>query len=123
MPLASITNVVNLIAKFSTIETPRDMNLMPGSIVPLAMIHIWFGIRFIGDQMAPLALVQYSASSWPVHVAPLALVPNLVTEWGHSHYLQIWSPDGATCMARLPRIAVLHKLILSWYLHEAGLHQ
>ena len=32
-------------------------------------------------------------------MAPLALVPNLVTRWPLFHYFQIWSPDGATCIS------------------------
>ena len=32
-------------------------------------------------------------------MAPLALVPNLTTRWHHLHYLQIWPPDGATCIS------------------------
>ena len=31
-------------------------------------------------------------------MAPLVLVPNLATRWRHLHWLQIWPPDGATCI-------------------------
>ena len=30
---------------------------------------------------------------------PLALVPNLATKWHHLHQLQIWPPDGASCIS------------------------
>ena len=39
-------------------------------------------------------------------MAPLALVPILATRWRHFHQLQIWPPDGATCM--------LVHLVISW---------
>ena len=32
-------------------------------------------------------------------MAPLALVVNLTTRWPHYYWLQIWPPDGATCIA------------------------
>ena len=32
-------------------------------------------------------------------MAPLTLVVNLATRWRHLHWLQIWPPDGATCMS------------------------
>ena len=40
-------------------------------------------------------------------MAPLALVQNLATGWHILHWLQIWPPDGATCIAALPWIALL----------------
>ena len=45
-------------------------------------------------------------------MAPLALVPNLVTRWQHLHLFKIWSLDGATCIsynciATLPWIVLL----------------
>ena len=33
------------------------------------------------------------------NMAPLTLVANLATRWRHLHYLQIWPPDGATCVS------------------------
>ena len=33
-------------------------------------------------------------------MAPLALVANMATRWHHLHELQIWPPDGATCISR-----------------------
>ena len=32
------------------------------------------------------------------NMAPLTLVANLATRWRHFHQLQIWPPDGATCI-------------------------
>ena len=32
-------------------------------------------------------------------MAPLALVANLATRWRHLHLLQIWPPDGTTCIS------------------------
>ena len=32
-------------------------------------------------------------------MAPLALVPNLATRWSHMHWLQIWPPNGTTCIS------------------------
>ena len=32
-------------------------------------------------------------------MAPLALVANMATRWCHLQKLQIWSPDGATCIS------------------------
>ena len=43
-------------------------------------------------------------------MARLALVANMATRWRHLHRLQIWPPDGATCIsciATLPWIALL----------------
>ena len=34
-------------------------------------------------------------------------VQNLATRWHILHWLQIWPPDGATCIAALPWIALL----------------
>ena len=31
-------------------------------------------------------------------MAPLALVANFATRWHHLHWLQIWPPDGTTCI-------------------------
>ena len=36
------------------------------------------------------------SSKFGHHMAPLSLVPNLSTKWGH---FQIWPPDGATCIS------------------------
>ena len=33
------------------------------------------------------------------NMAPLALIANLATRWRHLQYLQIWPPDGTTCMS------------------------
>ena len=33
------------------------------------------------------------------NMAPLTLVANLATSWRHLHGLQIWPPDGATCIS------------------------
>ena len=43
----------------------------------------------------------------------LELVTCLATNWCHLHYFQFWPPGGATCMAKLPRIALID--IISWY--------
>ena len=32
-------------------------------------------------------------------MAPLPLIPNLVTRWCHLNWFQIWSPDGITCIS------------------------
>ena len=32
------------------------------------------------------------------NMSTLALVPNLATRWRHLHELQLWPPDGATCI-------------------------
>ena len=37
-------------------------------------------------------------------MAPLALVPNLATRWRHLHWLQIWPPDGTTCISWLHQL-------------------
>ena len=34
------------------------------------------------------------------NMARLALVAHLATRWRHLHYLQIWPPDGTTCIIR-----------------------
>ena len=44
----------------------------------------------------------------------LALVPILATRWRYLHWLQIWSPDGATWH---------YQLVLSLYLHQLESHQ
>ena len=33
------------------------------------------------------------------NMAPHTLVANLATRWRHLHKLQIWPPDGATCIS------------------------
>ena len=70
----------------------------------------------------------------------LALVKNLATIWRHLHLLQIWLPDGTTCisskfghqMAPLESLALPHcrgmsywyyQLVLSLYLHQLDSHQ
>ena len=40
-------------------------------------------------------------------MALLALIANLTTRWRYLHQMQILPPDGATCIATLPRIALL----------------
>ena len=55
----------------------------------------------------PFALVTNMTTRWRnfhsckiVHqMAPLAVVVNLATRWPHLHKLQIWAPDGATCIS------------------------
>ena len=75
-------------------------------------------------------------------MAPLPLIPNLVTRWCHLNWFQIWSPDGITCisskfghqMAPLALVTIalphclglsywLYQLVLSWYLHQSESHQ
>ena len=54
-------------------------------------------VVFYGHQVAPLDYFGHQ-------VAPFELVPNLATRWRHFHWLQIWPPDGATCI----------QCVLSW---------
>ena len=65
-------------------------------------------------------------------MAPLTLVANLATRWCHLHCLQIWPPDGTTCIDskvghqetshRLPHCHGLpywhYQLVLGWYHHQ-----
>ena len=57
-------------------------------------------------------------------MAPLALVPNLATRWSHMHWLQIWPPDGTTCISykldhQVESFASVAKLSTRWrHLHE-----
>ena len=51
-------------------------------------------------------------------MAPLALVPNLATRWRHLHWLQIWPPDGPTCISykfshQVESLALVAKLATS----------
>ena len=55
----------------------------PGSVVPLAM--------FLGCATC----IAYNIGH---HVAPLALVANLVTRWHHLHKMQIWPTGRASCI-------------------------
>ena len=53
--------------------------------------------------MALLALVAHFPTSLShllchIALAPIALVPNLATRWSHMHWLQIWPPNGTTCI-------------------------
>ena len=70
-------------------------------------------------------------------MAPLTLVANLATRWGHLHWLRIWPPDGTTCIDSkvghqvtshaLPHCLGLpywhYQLVLSLYLHQLESHQ
>ena len=40
-------------------------------------------------------------------MALLVLVVDLTNSWHILNQLQVWPPDGATCIATLPRIALL----------------
>ena len=40
-------------------------------------------------------------------MVPLAWLPILATRWRYLHYLQVWPPGGATCIATLHWIALL----------------
>ena len=53
-------------------------------------------------------------------MAPLALVANLATRWRHLHYLQIWPPDGATCISckfghQMAPLALVANLATRWH--------
>ena len=70
-------------------------------------------------------------------VAPLALVPCLVTRWRYLHWFQNCPPGSTTCITyqfghqvaplALPDCLWLpywhHQLVLSWYLYELESHQ
>merc|ERR1711894_543884 len=85
-----------------------------------------------GHLMASLALVTNLAQ-----MAPLVIVANLATRWCHLHCLQIWPPDGTTCIDSkvghqvtshtLPHCHGLpywhYQLVLSLYLHQLESHQ
>ena len=52
-------------------------------------------------------------------MAPLALVPNLVTRLRHLHSFQIWSPYGATCVSsqfghQMAPLALVQNLVTRW---------
>ena len=52
------------------------------------------------------------------NVTPLALVAYLATRWRHLQKLQIWSPDGATCICckfdhQMAQLA--QKLVIRWH--------
>ena len=53
LPHVFVTNFTNLIAKFVIVEITRDMDLMPRSVVPLAMFS---------HQVRPVALVPNFAT-------------------------------------------------------------
>ena len=64
--------------------------------------------------MAPHAFVPMLASKvllTILQILPLALVPFVATRWCHLHYLQLWSPGSATCIALLPGITLLVALV------------
>ena len=63
----------------------KILNIARGTTDPEIDSVTW--IKF-GNNMAPLTFVM-----------PLALVANLATRWCHLHWLQIWPPDGPTCMS------------------------
>ena len=53
-------------------------------------------------------------------MAPLTLVANLATRWCHLHCLQIWPPDGTTCISCQfgHQMALVQNLVISWcHLH------
>ena len=58
------------------------------------------------------------------NMAPLALVAYLATRWRHSHWLQIWPPDGATCIGskfghQMAPLALVANLDTRWnHLHS-----
>ena len=54
------------------------------------------------------------------NMAPLALVTNLAIRWRHLHHLQIWSPDGATCIScrfghKMVPLALVPHLATRWH--------
>ena len=55
---------------------------------------------------------------------PLTLVPNLATKWHHLHKLQIWPPDGATCICykfghQMAPLTLVTNLVTRWrHLHQ-----
>ena len=54
------------------------------------------------------------------NMAPLALFANLATRWSHLHMLQIWPPDGTTCISCKfgHQMALVQNLVISWrHLH------
>ena len=57
------------------------------------------------------------------NITPLALVTNLATRWRHLHWLQIWLPDGATCIGckfghQMAPLALVTNLATRWrHLH------
>ena len=77
------------------------------------------------------------SSKFGHQMAPPALVSNLATRWRHLHKLQIWPPDGTTCITykfsyqaeslALPHCLGLpywhYQLVLSLYLHQPESHQ
>ena len=56
-------------------------------------------------------------------MAPLAFVANLTTRWRHLHYLQIWPPDGATCISckfghQMAQLGLVQNFVIRWrHLH------
>ena len=64
--------------------------------------------------------------SWNIghQMAQFALVPNLAIRWSHMHWLQIWPPDGTTCISfkighQMAPLTWVAKLATRWrHLHE-----
>ena len=53
-------------------------------------------------------------------MTPLALVTNFATRWRHLHKLQIWQPDGATCISckfgnHMATLALFPNLATRWH--------
>ena len=57
------------------------------------------------------------------NMAQFALVANLATGWHHLHWLQIWPPEGATCISskfghQMAPLALVANLTTRWrHLH------
>ena len=57
------------------------------------------------------------------NMALLALVAYLATRWRHLHQLQIWPPDGTTCISsksghQMAQLALVQNLVIRWrHLH------
>ena len=77
-----------------------------------------------------LALVTNLTTRWRnysykiVHqMAPLALVSKLTIRWRHLHWLQMWPPDGTTCISykfshQVEQLALVAKFSTRWrHLH------
>ena len=52
-------------------------------------------------------------------MAPLALVANLTTKWHLLHYLQIWPPDGTTCISckfgqQMAQLGLVQIFVIRW---------
>ena len=61
-------------------------------------------------------------------MAQFALVANVATRWYHLHWLQIWPPDGTTCIGykfglqmaphQVAKLALVQNFVISWcHLH------